>query len=123
MRSQAHRIWVYVCALIIHFIRRLRIISHGRESKQASQRHSLITANIHYTLYTLHNTLYSAALSLSIYIRRLDLASVRNQIIRHRLVQVVLREAGVESHDSLELLVLADGDVDGRLDDEPSDCF
>lgn len=53
----------------------------------------------------------------------LDLARIRNQIVRHRLVEVVLREAGVESHDALELLVLADGDVDGRLDDEPSDCF
>lgn len=67
-------------------------------------------------IYTIHSTLYTPIHALP-----LDLAGVRNQIIRHGHMEVVLREAGVESHDALELLVLADGDVDGRLDDEPGD--
>lgn len=56
-------------------------------------------------------------------IETLYLASICNQVIRHRFVKVILGEARVEFHDSLELVVLVDRNVDGSLNDEPSDCL
>lgn len=39
------------------------------------------------------------------------------------MVKVILGEARVEFHDSLELVVLVDGNIDGSLNNEPSDCL